>query len=39
MVVPGKALTDGHTYVVALRNLKNSSGAVIPSSVLVRTAA
>jgi hypothetical protein len=26
MIVPGKALTDGHTYVVALRRLRNSSG-------------
>lgn len=29
MIVPGKELTDGHTYVVALRNLRNSSGHVI----------
>jgi hypothetical protein len=29
MIVPGKDLTDGHTYIVALRNLKNSSGNVI----------
>jgi hypothetical protein len=29
MIVPGRALTDGHTYIVALRNLKTSSGQVI----------
>jgi hypothetical protein len=29
MIVPGKALTDGHTYIVALRNLRNSSGQII----------
>jgi hypothetical protein len=26
MIVPGKALADGHTYVVALRNLRNAGG-------------
>ncbi len=26
MILPGKEFTDGHTYVVALRNLRNSSG-------------
>ena len=31
MIIPGKALTDGHTYVVALRGLRNSSGQVIPA--------
>jgi hypothetical protein len=31
MIVPGKELADGHTYVVALRNLRNSSGRVIPA--------
>ncbi len=29
MVVPGKALTDGHTYIVAMRDLKDSAGNVI----------
>ncbi len=29
MIVPGKALTDGHTYVVALRRLRDSSGQVL----------
>ena len=29
MIVPGKEFADGHTYVVALRNLRNSSGQVI----------
>jgi hypothetical protein len=29
MIVPGKDLADGHTYVVALRNLRNSSGQTI----------
>jgi hypothetical protein len=29
MILPGKALTDGHTYVVALRNLRNAHGRVI----------
>jgi hypothetical protein len=31
MIVPGKELTDGHTYVVALRRLRNSSGQLIPA--------
>lgn len=29
MILPGKALADGHTYVVALRNLRTASGRVI----------
>ncbi|HUE25206.1 MAG TPA: hypothetical protein VMP89_00415 [Solirubrobacteraceae bacterium] len=29
MIVPGKEFTDGHTYVVALRNLRTASGKVI----------
>ncbi|HEY1521667.1 MAG TPA: hypothetical protein VGF70_01525 [Solirubrobacteraceae bacterium] len=29
MIVPGRELADGHTYVVALRNLRTSSGHVI----------
>lgn len=29
MIVPGKALADGHTFVVALRRLRNSSGKLI----------
>ncbi|MFL5823142.1 MAG: hypothetical protein ACJ764_06845 [Solirubrobacteraceae bacterium] len=29
MIVPGRELTDGHTYAVALRNLRNSSGQII----------
>jgi hypothetical protein len=29
MIVPGRELTDGHTYIVALRSLRNSSGQVI----------
>jgi hypothetical protein len=29
LIMPGKALTEGHTYVVALRNLRNSSGKIL----------
>src|SRR5579859_790267 len=29
MIVPGKEFIDGHTYVVALRDLRNSSGRAI----------
>ena len=29
MIVPGKEFADGHTYVVALRNLRGSSGHLI----------
>jgi hypothetical protein len=29
MILPGKALTEGHTYVVALRNLRTARGKVI----------
>ncbi len=29
VILPGKAFTDGHTYVVALRDLRNASGHVI----------
>src|SRR5579875_2599013 len=29
MILPAKALTDGHTYVVALRNLRNARGRII----------
>jgi len=29
LIVPGKALTEGHTYVVALRNLRNAAGHLI----------
>ncbi len=29
LIMPGRELTDGHTYIVALRNLKNSSGQTI----------
>jgi hypothetical protein len=29
MILPGKEFTDGHTYVVALRNLRNSGGHVL----------
>lgn len=29
MIVPGKELADGHTYIVALRRLRNSSGQII----------
>ncbi len=29
MVLPGGEWTDGHTYVVAMRNLRNSSGKII----------
>jgi hypothetical protein len=32
MIVPGQEFIDGHTYVVALRNLRNSSGRVIPAA-------
>jgi hypothetical protein len=31
VIHPGKNLLEGHTYVVALRNLKTSSGAPIPA--------
>jgi hypothetical protein len=29
MILPGKEFTEGHTYVVALRNLRNAAGHVI----------
>jgi hypothetical protein len=29
MVIPGKEWTDGHTYIVAMRSLRNSSGHII----------
>ncbi len=29
MILPGQALAEGHTYVVALRNLRNAHGHVI----------
>jgi hypothetical protein len=29
MIVPGKEFTEGHTYVVALRDLRNASGHVL----------
>jgi hypothetical protein len=29
LIMPGKEYTDGHTYVVALRNLRNASGRTI----------
>ncbi len=29
MIVPGKELTEGHTYVVALRDLRNASGHLL----------
>ncbi len=29
MILPGKALSEGHTYIVALRNLRNARGRVI----------
>ncbi len=29
MVVPGKEFTEGHTYIVALRDLRNASGHVL----------
>ncbi len=29
MIVPGKAFTEGHTYIVALRDLRNASGHVL----------
>jgi hypothetical protein len=29
MILPGKEFTEGHTYVVALRNLRNSSGHLL----------
>ncbi len=29
LIVPGKELTEGHTYVVALRNLRNAGGHVL----------
>jgi hypothetical protein len=31
LIHPGAELTEGHTYIVALRNLRTSSGALIPS--------
>jgi hypothetical protein len=31
LIHPGKNFTEGHTYVVALRRLRNSSGKVIPA--------
>jgi hypothetical protein len=31
VIHPGKDLTEGHTYIVALRNLRTSNGAPIPS--------
>ncbi len=33
LVMPGKALTEGHTYVVALRDLRNSSGTILSAPV------
>ncbi|HEY1593175.1 MAG TPA: hypothetical protein VGF81_15360 [Solirubrobacteraceae bacterium] len=30
MIVPGKELAEGHTFVVALRRLRNAGGNVIP---------
>jgi hypothetical protein len=29
LIMPGKEYTDGHTYIVALRNLRNAAGHVI----------
>ena len=29
MILPGRELTEGHTYVVALRNLRNARGGLI----------
>ncbi len=29
MIIPGKALAEGHTYVVALRRLRNASGRLL----------
>jgi hypothetical protein len=29
MILPGKELTEGHTYIVALRNLRNARGRMI----------
>lgn len=29
MIVPGKEFTEGHTYIVALRDLRNASGHVL----------
>jgi hypothetical protein len=29
MILPGKSLTEGHTYIVALRNLRNARGKLI----------
>jgi hypothetical protein len=29
IITPGKEFTDGHTYVVAMRNLKNAAGHII----------
>ena len=31
LIHPGVELTEGHTYIVALRNLRTSSGTLIPS--------
>ncbi len=31
MVLPGKEYTEGHTYVVALRHLRNARGRLIPA--------
>ncbi|HTU95033.1 MAG TPA: hypothetical protein VMF14_04270, partial [Solirubrobacteraceae bacterium] len=31
MIHPAKLLTDGHTYIVALRNLRTKSGKLIPA--------
>jgi hypothetical protein len=29
MIVPGKEFTDGHTYIIAMRNLRNAAGHTI----------
>ncbi|MEX0620457.1 MAG: hypothetical protein WD181_02655 [Solirubrobacterales bacterium] len=31
IIRPGRNLIDGHRYIVALRNMKNASGAVLPA--------
>ena len=39
MILPGSSWQDGHTYVVALRDLRNASGHLISAPDLVREAA
>ena len=39
MIHPGKNFTEGHTYVVALRNLRTAPGKLIKAPQLVRAPA